>query len=382
VAADWTYLLADLRTGAITAEIPLTGVSMSSRLNDAGSLSATWGSISAYTAGDPYLLTTPARTAIYALRDGRPIWGGILWTRRHSSGSDQISLGAADWFSYFDHRKVLPLFTPDGTTSQVAALNTTFEQVEQNEIVRQLVAQAQAHTGGNLNIQVDTTNSGILRDRTYAGHELVDVGQALKHLAEVIDGPDLLFTVGTELDTNGRVVKLLRIGNPRLGEDASPHVYEYGANMISYAWASDGTKMATRQYATGEGIEAGALVAVAEDDTKYADGWAVLEAEATYSSVNIDTTLQEHADADLQRNRLPVVTPTITVAGDGLNARGVKVGPAIGEVQPGDDVRVVIRDSFFRTGIDTRMRVVGIEYRPDDIETATLTMNPIHDDVA
>jgi hypothetical protein len=380
--AQWTYQLADLLTGAVTAEIELTGVRISRRLNAAGTLNGTWPVPNNWAGGSPYVLTTPARTMVTAFRDGRPMYGGVLWTRRPDPERQTIELGCADWFSYFDHRFVLPLFTPNGTTSQVSMLNTSFSQVEQNEIVRQLVAQAQAHTGGNLGIVVDSTNSGILRDRTYAGHELVDVGTALKQLAEVIDGPDLAFGVSPELDANGRVVKTLRVGNPKLGQEGSAHVFELGANVRSYSFDSDGTRMATRQYATGEGIEAGQLVAVAENTVRASDGWPILETETSFNTVSLDTTLQEHADAELARNSLPVVTPTLTVDASGLDANGRKVFPSAGEVTLGDQVRFVAKDWFFKNGISTIVRVVGIEYQPEGTETMVLSTNVVLDDLA
>ncbi len=378
-------MLADLRTGAITAEIELSGARMSKRLNTAGSMSGSWNISSAKTGEDPYTLTTPARTMGVALRDGRPMWGGILWTRRRDSTSDNVDLGFADWWSYFDHRFVLPTFVPDGTTAQVSTFATVYTQIEQNEIARQLVAQAQAAAGGDLGIVYDATYSDRLRDRVWAGHELVDVGTALKNLSDVIDGPDLMFDVGPELDELGRVVKLLRIGNPKLGQQGSPHVFEAGGNIIRYSWDSDGTRMTTRAFATGEGIEAGQLIAVTEDDTRYADGWPLLESDANYNTVSVDTTLHEHAAADLYRARLPVVTPSLVVDGSGLNSRGRKVGPSIGDVSPGDEVRVVIRDRFFGgDGISTSMRIVAIDFDPGEssTETMTLTMNPVLDDVS
>jgi hypothetical protein len=384
VAAQWSWLLADLRTGAPTAEIPLSGGRLSQRLNAAGSASGTWTISPRWAGGDPYLLTTPARTMLYALRDGRPMWGGIVWTRRWNPDSHQLELGAVDWWSYFEHRAVLPAYTPDGTTYQVAGLTTTFEQVEQNDIVRALITQAQAHTGGDIGIVADATVSGILRDRTYGGHELVDVATALKNLAEVIDGPDLLFSVAPELDDDGRIVKTLRIGDPKLGQDGDPHVFESGGGIMSYGWSSDGTRMATRYYAVGEGIEAGQLIAVAENGTRYDDGWPVLEAEQNYSTVSTDDTLQEHADSDLIRARLPVVAPALTVRGDGRNSRGIKVGPSIGDYVCGDEIRVVLNDLFFSAGVDTTMRIIGVDYGTGEngVETATLTVNPLTDDVA
>jgi hypothetical protein len=380
--ADWTYQLADLRTGAVTAEIELTGVRISQRLNAAGTMNGTWAVPNTWQGGSPYTLTTPARTMGVALRDGRPMWAGVLWTRRPNADKQTVELGFSDFWSYFDARFVLPPFTPNGTTSQVSQMNTTFGQVEQNDIARQLLAQAQAHVGGDLGIVADTTISGIVRDRTYAGHELVDVGTALKQLAEVIDGPDIMFGVAPELDTNGRVVKLMRIGDPRLGQDGSAHVFELGANALGYTWGSDGTRMATRAYASGEGIEAGQLIATAEHDVRHSDGWPLLEAETSFNTVSSDSTLQEHADAELRRNWLPVVTPTLTVDGSGLDAAGRQAFPAIGEVNPGDQVRCVLRDWFFAgAGIDTVMRIVAVDVEPEGVESMTLTLNPVLDDL-
>lgn len=380
--AEWTYLLADLMTGAVTAEIEMTGVRVSQKLNTAGTMTGTWPVPANWRGSSPYVLTTPARTMGIALRDGRPLFGGILWTRRPDPEKKTVDLAFADWFSYFDSRMVLPVYTPNGTTSQVSALGTAYAQAEQNDIARALVAQAQAATGGSLGIVMDDTTSGILRDRTYAGHELVNVGTALKQLAEVIDGPDIAFGVAPELDSNGRVIKTMRIGDPKLGVEGSPHVFEIGANALSYRFDSDGTRMMTRAYATGEGTEAGQLIAVAENDTRYADGWPLLEGETNRNTVSADTTLQEHADAELRRNWLPVVTPSVTVLGDGRDTEGRKIYPSIGEVSVGDEVRIAIRDFFFADGLDVQLRVVALDYSPDGVETMQLTMNPIYDDIS
>ncbi len=380
--ATWSYLLADLITGAVTADIELTGVRISQRLNTAGSMTGTWAIPQNWDSGSPYVLTTPARTMGVALRDGRPIFGGVLWTRRVNPDKGSVDLGFSDWWSLLDSRFVLPPFVPDGTTGQVSNFGTTFTAVEQNDIARALLAQAQAHPGGNLGIVADTTVSGIVRDRSYAGHELVDVGTALKQLAEVIDGPDIMFGVAPELDANGRVVKTMRIGTPKLGVEGSPHVFEYGASIIGYAFASDGTRMTTRAFATGEGMEAGQLIAVADDTARTAAGWPLLETETSFNTVSLDSTLTEHAAAELKRNSLPVVTPTITVLGDGRDSEGSKVYPSLGEYACGDQVRVVIEDMFFADKLDTQFRIVSIEIQPDGVETADLVLNPVLDDVA
>jgi len=110
--ARWTYLCADLRTNVVLGEIPVSGVRMSKTLNGSGQLQAQ------FDLGDPKVqavnmfdMTRPARRVIYCVRDGRPWWGGIIWASAYDSETSQGTIAAADFWSYFDHRKVLELFT-------------------------------------------------------------------------------------------------------------------------------------------------------------------------------------------------------------------------------------------------------------------------------
>lgn len=368
----------------ITAEIPLEGARPSLKLGAASTMSGTWSLSTRWSGGDPYGLTRPGRTALYALRDDRPIYGGVIWTSRWDSTTQKIELGSSDWWSLLDHRKVLPLLPPAPSVTDVAALSVSFNQVDQNEIARQLVQLAATHTGGDLGLTYDTTTSDVLRDRTYYGYELTDIGQAIKQLMEVDGGPDIAFGVGANLDTNGRPVRTMRVGNPLIGQQGEPWVFESGANILQFTWPSDATRMSTRSYAKGEGSELGSLIAVAESTYAYDDGWPVLEHDEAYSNVIEPATLQAHADADRYAARLPVITPTLVVAGDGRDRYGNRVYPAIGEYGVGDQARIVLQDLFFSTGLDFQARLIGIDIDPGDdgVETVTLTAAPMADDVA
>lgn len=368
---EWTYQLVDLMGGELLAEVPMSGASYTKRLNKAGAFSGTvhLDEKLARRGIDFYDITTPARRAVYVLRDGWPQWGGILWTRKYSSSAGTIKLGAGDWWSYFDHRKVLPVLPTDPAVDYVAGTSTDYLDAEQNEIARRLVKLAQSHTGGDIGVQLDTSSSGIWRDRHYYGYELHDVGDALTKLCNVVNGPDLMFDVG--LDADGRVTRTLRIGTPTLGQQGSPHVWEYGGrgNLRSYEWPSDGSSMATRVLAVGDGLEAGTPIAVSEDNDRYNRGWPLLELEQGYSSVTTTSVLQSHADSDQRTARLPVVLPALTVGGD----------PQIGTYGPGDDARIVIRDEFHRNGLDAPMRIIEQQVQPGDEagDQAVLTMAPL-----
>lgn len=374
MTATWTYLLADLRTGTITVEVPLSGVQLSKKLNDAGTFAGTL-KLSPTLNLDAYTVTTPGRTAVYALRDGTPWWGGVLWTRRYDSTQGTVDLGGADWWSYLDHRKVVGLLDTTSGLSTVATTTVAYTATEQNTIAANLVALAQSHTGGNLGITVSTAVSGVTRDRTYYGYALTDVGQALRDLAGVIDGPDMMFDVAG-LDSSGRPNRILRLGTPRLGQQGSPHVWEVGAGVLGLTWPSDAGRMATRAYATGDGSEAGTPIAVVEDTTRYADGWPLLETANSYSGIVTLSTLVDHAAADQSAAQLPVVTPTLTVAPD--------VPPRLGDYSPGDDCRLIVPagHEFFAPGVDTTMRIVAVAVSVGDQEQVQITLNPTLEDVA
>ncbi|WIV59059.1 hypothetical protein [Amycolatopsis nalaikhensis] len=369
-------MVADLRSGRVLDELPLTGVKYNKPLNDSGKFSGTWDLTRhpSSTRRDPYELTMPARRALYVMRDDRPMWGGLIWTRKYDSGSHKVEVAGADWWSYFDHRKVLPILPAAPLPlDHVAGLKMAANDVEQNDIARALVQLAQTHAGGDIGIEFDDSQSFIYRDRTYTGHELTSVGEALRQLAAVINGPDIMF--GVAPGTGGRIRRLMRVGTPRLGQAGTAHVWETGGNIVNYTWPSDATRMATRTFASGDGMAEGTPIAVAEDVDKYTQHWPLLESEQGYTSVSDADTLQGHADADQLVARLPVALPTLTVRGN--------TAPYVGEWDTGDDVRVVIRDEFIRRGLDTPMRIVDAQYAPSEAaETVTITMSPLIEDAA
>lgn len=370
----YSYEIADLRTNTILEEIALTGVKFNKPLNDSGKFQGTW-KLGAKTAHlDPYDLSMPCRRAIYAYRDSRPMWGGIIWTRSYDSTNQTVTLGAGDWWSYFDHRKVIPLIPPNPDLTTIAGLSTTYTNVDQNDIARALVALAQSHAGGNILVEpADTDLSNTVRTRNYNGYDLTGVADALTNLCNVINGPDMVFDV---LPGSPAPRRVLRLGTPWFGQQGSSWVWEMGGNVVSYTWPSDGTRMATRAFATGQGVELGMPIAVSEDATKYDGGFPVLELETQYGSAEGEDTLNGHAESDQLAGRMPVVLPKLVVRGD--------ITPTAAEVDRGDDGWLVLPpDPFHRTGFEGPVRVVDMSFSPGaSAERVELTMAPLLDGVA
>ncbi|MGI5232854.1 hypothetical protein [Actinoallomurus sp. CA-142502] len=371
----YTYLAADLATGNVAAELPLTGVSFSRVLNDAGTFS---GSLQL---GDPRVAalkavraTEPARSTILVCRDGVIVGEYIIWTTTYDSASQVLQIAGADLLSYFDHRKILPVLPPVLDIQTVARQQLAFSAADQLAIARSLVTTAQAHTGGSIGITVDATvASTTLRDITYNGYELKNVGDGLRDLSTLAGGPDLYFDT---VYINGTATRRLVLGNPRLGVvDPGNLVFEYGTNLTKFTEPRDGSQMITRAFAVGDGSDADTPIGIAEDATRYTDGWRLTEDSTSYSGAITPADLTGHAVADQAARRGPVVLPALTVLGAGP--------PAVGEYLPGDAIRRVIprgADPYHPGGDDRTLRLVSFEVTPlgdDDLETANLTVSNV-----
>ncbi|HEX2416965.1 MAG TPA: hypothetical protein VHJ83_02400 [Micromonosporaceae bacterium] len=365
-AATYTYLVADLRTGAVLDELPLTGVSFDKRLNDTGTLR---GQLKVddpeMRVREPRLLTEPGRTAIYVDRDGDLLWGGIIWTSRYQAASGTLEIGAADFLSYFEHRRVL--MHPVVATDVVSYTDT-----DQLEIAAALIALVQSHPGGDLDIAVSgTQTSGVHRTVSYAAGELKPVADALRDLANADGGFD--FAADVEYGPGGQPTRFIRFGYPRLGQPGAPHVWEYGANIVDFSWPIDAARMATRMFAQGTTDSDQPLLQYAEDAAAYPNGWTLLDDAASQLDTRDPALVEAQARGELAARRRPVVLPELTVRAD--------LDPIVGTYSVGDDVRVVLPDAFFASDeVDVTLRLLGFEVTPGDdagLEQVTLTVAPI-----
>ena len=98
MTTTYRYLLADLITNEIIAELPLTGVAFTQQLNQAGTFSGHLllsGINSA--AFNVDASTTPGRNGIYVDRDGVLVWGGVIWGRSYKSTEQILTLQAREF---------------------------------------------------------------------------------------------------------------------------------------------------------------------------------------------------------------------------------------------------------------------------------------------
>lgn len=357
----YRYLFADLLTNEIIAELPLTGVSFTQQLNQAGTFTAHILISGINTAQyNVDAATQPARNALYVDRNGILVWGGVIWNRSYSSASQTLTITAREFESYFERRLI-------NTT-------TSFVNTDQLLIARTLINNAQSAASGDIGVIVGTETSGVLVDRVYYNYELKNVWQAIKDLSNQDDGFDFNIKVEYDAITN-EPKKTLILGYPRTGDvdsgvgDISTPVFMFPAgNIVEYEYPEDGSIIGNSLYVIGAGFNEGKLSAVAQDTSKLTAGWPLLQNSANYSDITDQTILDELALAQVLALSEP--PPIINIVVPAYE------DPVFGTYSIGDDARLIIIDPRFPSGFDNVYRIVGFNVQPGENgpERVTITL--------
>jgi hypothetical protein len=109
-APSYKYFTVDLVSNEVLAEIPFSGVSFERALKGAGKFSGTIAITEETDNLDLYESTMPGRTALYVLRNGVCIWGGLIWARDYKVTKRELSVDASELTSYLEHRLIWKTF--------------------------------------------------------------------------------------------------------------------------------------------------------------------------------------------------------------------------------------------------------------------------------
>lgn len=355
---NYRYLLVDMLTDSVQAELQFTNVNFTQALNAAGTFSGSLLLSGQSSAANVSASTIPGRNYIAVDRDGILVWAGPIWARQYDSGSQDLHITAREFESYFERRRI--------TTTQA------FTNVDQLFIAKTLIQQAQVVTGGNIHVLTGTETSTQLVSKNYYSYELKNVYQALLDLSRSTNGFD--FNIQVSYDGGGNIVKTLRLGYPLSGvryssSSATAPVFEFPAgNVVEYSYPEDGSIAATVMYAVGAGSNEGKSIATASSTTQLAAGWPLLEDTVNYLDITDTTLLANLAAGQLAAVAYPPVTLKIVVP--------PYVDPVLGSYTIGSDARVRILDDRFPTGIDATYRIVALSATPgeDGPERVTLTL--------
>lgn len=110
-AAEYRYFTTDLVSNTLIAEIPFRGVSYERAIKGAGKFSGKVPVFDRTTAFNIYDATMPGKTGLYVVRNGECVWGGIIWSRNYNLVSQELDVDAAEFTSYFYHRRIWKTYT-------------------------------------------------------------------------------------------------------------------------------------------------------------------------------------------------------------------------------------------------------------------------------
>lgn len=192
-SAIYRYYTTDLLTNEILAEIPFQGVNWGRAIRRAGEFSGSIPVIAATAHLDLYKSTMPGRTGLYVVRDGKCVWGGIIWAREYSASDRTLSVSGAEFISYFYHRFVWKTLV-DRSSGTPINLYTSSEPVQigtfsfASGLLTMTTRPINLLTGTQIRPHFLAPGDSILINKT--GYESIDTNH---EVYEVVD--DTTFTV-------------------------------------------------------------------------------------------------------------------------------------------------------------------------------------------
>jgi hypothetical protein len=342
---SYRYLTADALTNKVLAwDLPLNNVEFGPALSATGSFTA---------AVEPrlaHLVRTqldPGTTKIYAERDGRLLWGGLIW--RADPEGQQLTIEASGWGSYPYRRYDLH--------GQLNARGP-YTYADPCTVIRDVWTYCQEQPDSQLAIQVEDTTSKATIGTPEDPYRIdwwdtPSLGDVIEDMVAVEGGPEWTEEVTWNSGTpQGRI----RIGWPRLGHRRTDIHFQSGINItraVPVEYDADGAAQVVVALGAGEGRNRRRAIDAVRD------GRLRLEYLLEVPEEKANDRLAARARKErISRQVIGEVTE-ITVR-DHPSAR-------IGAWQIGDDVRVRVHDQW--TDFDAWCRIVGWQVRPATEDT-------------
>ncbi len=364
-----TYRLyaANTRTGRIGWELPFDSVSWNTPINATGTLRATLpiestlDALHTQGARDPRttlreVLTGPYLNSLVLTFGDAAVFAGPYLPAAVPADTPTVDIGAAELVAMFDKRL---LYTPGAVAMADPASDLILGPTSGPGLIKAIIDAATWGVGYEL--PITCSNPPDLRgseQRIFYGFDLTTAGSALSQLTaqglqdlnqplNQAGGPDYRLDPYLRQAADGLYVSWeLRIGNPYLGENIAPWVFDDATSLVSQE--IDASKMASVYYVPGSGTDRVKLISVAWDDSLMSSGWPALEeVDGAYTSELDPVRLQTYANADIARYLQPVDKWTIKTR--------VDQDPQLGSFRVGDPMLLDIqRHPVINPGIYAR----------------------------
>lgn len=376
VAPEFRVFIGNMVTGKITADLPAASQSWGMRLNGAGSLDLTTRALSEDLRNKDLRNATATKKNYLAVAYGNTILeAGPIWKRDYDARTGVLKLGAAGLWSFLDKVKALNWAQITAGT-EVTRTSLDLTGLSRGSIAREIVRLSIFGNPNNpgLPIVLPPLETGT-HDRHCKGYTLPWVGDLLRKLTAVDNGPDIAFRPRYDGADPTRIEWVMTHGS-----EAEPLLYQAGddwtwdgsteeSGVSDIGTKEDGSGVADRVWQPGAGSELAMKLATAQDLNliRYA-GYPWTEADAASKDVEDAAILQSHAAAAMAAARRPVETWDMTVRAD--------ASPVLGKYSPGDFARINVPkgNPMIEAG-NRRVRVMAID--GDNTQTVKLTPAPM-----
>lgn len=375
VAPGFRVFIGNMVTGQITADLPAASHSWGLRLNGAGPLDLTTRALSEeLKASDVRNLTAPKKNYLAVAYGNTILEAGPIWKRDYNARTGVLKIGGEGLWSILDKVKALnwaQIITGTPVTRSILDVTGLSLGSVARELVRLSIFGNPYNPG--LPIVLPDLEAGT-HERHPKGYELPYLGDLLRKLTEVNDGPDIAFRPRYAADP--KYIEWVMVH----GSQSSPLLYQTGDDWIwdgnveesgvsDIGMKEDGSGMADRVWQPGAGSELEMKLATAQDlDLIQHADYPWTEADAASKDVEDQGILQNHADYAMAVARRPVETWDLTVRAD--------TSPLLGQYAPGDFAKITVPkgNPMIEAGV-RRVRVMAID--GDNTHTVALTPAPM-----
>ena len=353
----------DVRTGVIDAYLPVVRESLKwgQRLNAAGPIGVRVKAKSKEARHlDLRTITTTTKQFLGVSYGETILECGPILGRSYDIETESLELSAVGIWSIFDRRKNVPgsALLPGAVP---AKSKIDIYRGHLGSIARELVRISIQDNpyGGDLPIILPANIPGTAHERHYKGYHLGWLGEDLRELTKVEDGPDIRFRPRFASGVDNRVEWVMEHGKVDILQQAGPDwrwdasVSRSGVGKLGVD--QDGSEVAAMTWAPGAGQEQAMKLRTAQYLALVQAGYPWTEAERTSNNEESLTVLQRVANRGMADTSRPWDSWTMEVRAD--------ADPKVGQYLPGDWAVVRTPDDHpvLAGGEMVRVRILAVD---------------------
>lgn len=246
----YQYLVCDLLTDQLQANLPLTGVTFDRRLSRAGDFRGQWRISNRGQAILADQITKQAgRFALWVIRNKRLWWGGILWSAKGAASDrsyDTIDLQGAGFESYPYHRYIDDNWPVDLGSDIANKVQSIWADMQSWDPATNI--------GVQYTVPVNLTGTAFGQE--FLQSDLKTYGDMIQ--AQTDSDPGCDYTINVYTDAAGNRIKELKTGGSFRSIETVNRLAISGYRIPSWSFVRDATTAGTRFQVWGDPLEGNA----------------------------------------------------------------------------------------------------------------------------